>query len=191
MGYDMQMLRQPAPLPPDYEPQYADDPGYFRVVQHGMPVLSLFMFLAGVIDEDEEGPAFPPWPPEGIADAQRAEAILDAENVAVPPVTESERDAMRAWEARADVVRRTLSQLPGRVPAFKFGLQMDWIVSEGEAQIIASGLRRALAETPEVFVDAVAQIPDAGLSGDEALAWIRRWMRFNEISADNGGYRVS
>jgi hypothetical protein len=190
VGYDMQMLRRPEPIPEGYRPQYAVDPGYFRVVQRGMPVLSLFMSLAGVLDEDEEGPAFPVWPPAGIADAPRADALFTGVDSAVPPATDAEREAMRSWEERAEVVRRTPSRFPDRVPAFKFRLQMDWVVSDEEARTIATGMRRALEDEPEVFEIAVAHLPAAGLSGDEALDWIRRWARFNEVAADNGGYRI-
>jgi hypothetical protein len=187
----MQMLRSPESPPPDYEPQYSDDPGYFRVVQHGMPVLCLLMSLAGVLDESGEEPSFPDWPPPGIANAERAHALfVDGEGVDPPP-TEAELEAIRWWDERANVVRRSRSQAADRVPAFKFGLQMDWIVGEEEARVIARGLRRALAENPQLFEDAVARLPAAGLSSQEALDWIRRWARFNEVAAEHGGYRIS
>jgi hypothetical protein len=189
MGYDCQMLRCPEPRP-DYEPQYADDPGYFRVVQHGMPVLVAFMLAAGVLDDDEEAPAFPAWPPAGLSDDARASLLMENDAGAPPPMTEAEQAALAAWEEHADAVRATRSKDPGAVPNFKFGLQMDWFVSEEEAHIIASGLRRTLTEEPATFLRVLAQVTDAELSGDDALAWIASWAKFNEVAAEHGGYRI-
>jgi hypothetical protein len=181
-------LRQPAlRLPPGYDPEDRDDPGYFRLDDAGQRVASAIMARAGLLD----AAVTVAWPPPPAA-GSRAAAVLGVVDVeraggqgdraALP--TEAERLDAAAHLDALDALREVRSPDPARVPAIKFQTAAAWVVDAAECRLIGAGLRRALE------AQGAALWAGLGLDDATAAAWLAQWVLFNDLGAACGGYLV-
>jgi hypothetical protein len=197
MGYDMYMLRTPEGNLGSYKPQFDEQPECWRFAGGGMQAMLEVMVKARVIDLNFRGaPAVTDWPPPGTIPAERAEELGDwawwGEASDNPP-TESEMRLLKPWLEEVDGWRRTTSQDPDRVAAFKFCTNDGWIVSPAECTIIANGLHAGVRRSHGPFGWFTGIIPSprrSGISRAEAEVWILNWAAFNRVAAQNDGYSV-
>ena len=177
MGFDIHMLRSPSKPVPGLDP---DDPGYIRFGGGSMSGMAQLMYTAQVLDDDVDGPDLPDWSPSGLDEA-RAEELHDhfMNNVRITPEPTAEEVArfQDYCRAREEVVA-TRSEIPGRVPAFKFLSNEDWLVCPEECRIIANGLDRFIA------------VNERRLKADIDWDGVRLWATFNRVAISHGGYRV-
>jgi hypothetical protein len=191
MGYDMKMVRTPDRVPAGYTPPFPDSPGYFRYAVRAMNLVVGAMEWAGAIYHAER-PRFPPFPPPGFADAERAAAVLDRLALGVddgpeafdPPATAEELESAGRYRAACEalVTRETLQD--DAVAAYKWRSNEGWLVTPAECRAVA---RRVRAHTEVIARD---YFTDAGMSAEQGRAWLEGWAGFHELAAEHGGYRV-
>lgn len=105
----------------------------------------------------------------------------------VPPPTPDARVIEAGDRYRAAVQeicdRETLED--GQVASYKWSSNDGWLVTPAECRAIAVALRRSIDMIAEDY------FPDIeGLTEQDGQKWVRNWMRFHEIAAEHGGYRV-
>jgi hypothetical protein len=173
------------------------------------------MDAAGALSH--ETPPDPPQWTEGI-DEERAlelEAVID-EPALEADLSAAERRAVRSMRSAVELVRRTPSLEPRRVPAFKFASCDGWIVNDTECRILAEALssyaaafdasslaelesrrraahRAALAEMRRLgFPTHAVEAPLKPLEGPlrEWTELILDFAEFHAVAAGCGGYRV-
>jgi hypothetical protein len=140
---------------------------------------------------------WPAWPPEEW-DEQRAWDLVGALDeepggdtrrvelaTLTPPVNLPERVTVLRYLSKRDAHRSIRSDDPARVPRIKFASNDYWTLAPDECRLIAAGLGHAL-----VTDGAGLWEHQADLKEPEMTAWIQQWIRFNEIAAEHGGYRV-
>ncbi len=195
MGFDIYMLTEPSDLGSDYQPQFPDEPQYWRFVSVGMGAMAELMYKAGVIETETPMPDWP-WPPEGIPE-ERIEEIEEwvfADDELETEPTDEEKAILRPIRAQIMSIRSTRSADSTKVPAIKFATNDGWFVSPEECQIIATGLRMAIAKSRRFFGLISSFLPskkESGISKKEAEEWILNWAAFNELSSRYGGYKIA
>jgi len=194
MGFDIFMNEEPREIGTDYEPQFEEDPRYWRFVSVGMRGMLELMHKAGVIDTNLSSPEFP-WPPEGFAEERVAEieewVFQDSEPEAEP--TDDEKKVLRPLRKQVAQIRGTRSRNPELVPAFKFQTNDGWIIDEEECLLIADALRDAVARSRKfmgLFSSFLPSKEETGISKKEAAEWILNWAAYNELASRHGGYKV-
>jgi hypothetical protein len=143
--------------------------------------------------DDAEVADGPPWPPKGSKiRASRAKELLahfEGEEDVEPSPTPKERASYDSFCTDRDVWRATPSKNPNKVPGFKFGSNDGWIVSKGEAAIIAKALAEVLGDDDsfELLCDIldVTRREDAGLR-----AALEKFRVFNAKTSKGEGYAV-
>ncbi len=213
MGFDIYMAKRPSELPIGYRPHDVARPEYYRFRASSMAVMLTAMEAAQVA-ADDPAPVWPSWPPPSL-NATRAPLLeqalrlqrLDAH------LTAPEQQLVLDTLVSRSSVRATRSRLPGRVPAFKFRSNDGWIVSPEECAMIAAGLARYAHDVPaaqlreldaryqstqQELMRPAVQRGEVVLLGNESLrltleglrAWLCGWAAYNELAAQQGGYRV-
>lgn len=214
MGMDITMNEPPTAAEVRQAKLDHDDPAYYRFNHGSMAAMVLTMISAGAVVQGDPAPTFPTWPPAGTpADRKDLldEALADAslEVKLTPPEQIRVRTVRKRWKQ----LLATHSARKGKVPAFKFMSNEDWIVAGDECTVIATKLRAYAAHLTQRDLDAfdkaytesqralTAKIQQPGMttvlgneglgiSLDEFRAWIEQWATFNEIAARHGGYHV-
>lgn len=197
MGYDMQMAIPPDELIAGYVPPLPGQEGRFLFSNRAMDDMVEVMTIAGVLDTEAAPEPLPTWPPKGISqkrvDKLGAVFCIDGAegNVGhdcIYPLTSREERLFEAWAEEANAVLTRRSDVPGKVPAYKFLSQQAWYVCPEECQLLAT---RVLAGLDQDRGALLAPYVRSGMTAEEAAAWIRRWALFNQMAATHGGYRVS
>jgi hypothetical protein len=177
MGYDMKMVRTPASVPAGYQPQYDGQPEYHRFNIHWMPRMRDMMQRAQVLDDcGEPFELLPWWPPDGLT-RERADQLEESPDSA----TAEEKALLAGYEETRERVLAEVSSEEGKVGYWKFCSNDGWHVTPDECRLIADKLSRNLG--PDLWADLDIEAEPAR----EALA---RWIDFNRLAAENGGFRV-
>ncbi|MCC2636596.1 MAG: hypothetical protein K0Q68_315 [Moraxellaceae bacterium] len=197
MGYDMQMAFPPDDVVAGYVPPL---PGYedrFLCSNHAMDDMVAVMVAAAVMDTTAVPEDFPAWPPKGISQkrvdtlgavfcVEGAEGLIGHD--CTDQMTSREERLFDAWALATNAILTRRSDQPGKVLSCKFSSQRSWYVWPEECQWIASGLLAGLARQESALH---APYVRSGMAPEAAAAWIRKWALFNQMAAENGGYRVS
>jgi hypothetical protein len=148
------------------------------------------MEMAGVIDTEADIPATPtlPWPPARL-EKELADTIYELllkgkplpDNYRPADIGACKRylEAQRQWQ-------QGRSQVPGKVPFWKFISKDGMHVVPEECIAIADGIKRLITAPPADLARRVGY--EQGM--DKLVGWLRDWMVYNRLAAAHGGYKV-
>jgi hypothetical protein len=85
---------------------------------------------------------------------------------------------------RAQVTDRE-TIVDGRVASYKWESNDGWLVTPAECRIIAERVRKSADMIAREFFTDID-----GMTEEQGRAWVTGWIRFHELAAEHGGYRV-
>ena len=183
MGYDIETVKEIADIPEGYVPQDPDFPGYWRFSDVGMEVMVEILVKAGVVSTDDEIPDFPEWPED--MDEEREEELEDLvyneDSEAFDPTPEE-----LSLVAEMRKILSTGSKKEGMVPWFKFLSSDGWIIKPHECELIVKGIRKAHEELGASLFD----LDNCDDDPEEIGEWVWKWVSFNELASNHGGYVI-
>ncbi len=190
MGFDIRMEREPSSYPPDYEPQYAGEPAYYRIVEGSQWIILGIMIAAGVVDTEKEPPEIPEWPPLSMSDErfEQIEPYMDDPIALRGVLTPEEWQLYESYQRELGEATEVNSVWPGLVPAFKFKSSDGWLVSPAECRSIADGLDKLLRVGHPPLFQWLEK--EKGCSATVAQELIRSWGGYNRVASECDGYRV-
>jgi hypothetical protein len=182
MSFDFRMRSQPSPSVA-YQPMLADVPALYQVNNRGMDMIYRALSVAKILDEECKRPdfdaTFPDWfSPSRVDDIMDA---LESDEEPDPPMTAEEKEAVKQAEVSQEALLETRSPKQGMVPAFKFGSNDGWVVTDEECAIVCTALERMLADD---------QQRTSACPTDEARALIEHWLEYVRVAQGTGGFAV-
>ncbi|MCA9099426.1 MAG: hypothetical protein KDA36_13610, partial [Planctomycetaceae bacterium] len=81
-----------------------------------------------------------------------------------------------------DLLLRTESSTPGKIPGFKFGSNDGWVITPAECRAINSAIARIKSDPDRLFEVCTTE---------EAKSVLESWGEFVRVSETVGGFTVS